>query len=156
MDGRVGAIKKILRDNHYGNSVSVLSYSANDAAQSCPAFGDRQAYQLPSASRGLALRATERDVQEGVDMIMVKPGLPYLDIVRLLKDKFPNHPLFVYQVSGEFAMLKSAAQTSAFDLRSAVLEILHGMRRAGADVIITYFTPELLEWMREDSVKAYL
>lgn len=87
---------------------------------------------------------------------MVKPGLPYLDIVRLLKDKFPNHPLFVYQVSGEFAMLKSAAQTSAFDLRSAVLEILHGMRRAGADVIITYFTPELLEWMREDSVKAYL
>lgn len=89
-------------------------------------------------------------------MIMVKPGLPYLDIVRDLKEKFPHLPLFVYQVSGEFSMLRSAAQTGAFDLRSAVLEILHGMRRAGADVIITYFTPEILEWMTEDSVQRHL
>ena len=111
MDGRVGAIKDILRHNGYASKVSVLSYAAKfsssfygpfrDAAKSAPAFGDRKAYQLPCGSRGLAERAVARDVREGADMLMVKPGLAYLDIVRDVKNNHPNHPLFIYQVSGK-------------------------------------------------------
>ena len=107
MDGRVGAIKQILQDNGLGSRVSVLSYAVKfsscfygpfrDAAKSAPAFG--RAYQLPSGSKGLALRAAERDVAEGADFLMVKPGLAYLDLVRQVKDKFPNHPMFIYQVT---------------------------------------------------------
>ncbi|KAJ8286805.1 hypothetical protein GJAV_G00043460 [Gymnothorax javanicus] len=159
MDGRVGAIKQALVSNGLGNQVSVLSYSAKfascyygpfrDAAQSKPAFGDRKCYQLPPGARGLALRAVERDVREGADMLMVKPGLPYLDMVREVKNKHPNHPLAVYNVSGEFAMLWHGAQAGAFELRSAVLESMTAFRRAGADIIITYYTPELLTWLKE-------
>lgn len=159
MDGRVGAIKQALMSNNMSNKVSVLSYSAKfascyygpfrDAAQSKPAFGDRRCYQLPPGARGLALRAVERDVKEGADMLMVKPGLPYLDIVREVKDKHPNHPLAVYNVSGEFAMLWHGAQAGAFDLRTAVLESMTSFRRAGADIIITYYTPQLLTWLKE-------
>ncbi|CDQ92211.1 unnamed protein product [Oncorhynchus mykiss] len=159
MDGRVGAIKHSLMSNDMGNKVSVLSYSAKfascyygpfrDAAQSKPAFGDRRCYQLPSGARGLALRAVDRDVKEGADMLMVKPGLPYLDIVREVKDKHPTHPLAVYNVSGEFAMLWHGAQAGAFDLRTAVLESMTAFRRAGADIIITYYTPQLLTWLKE-------
>ena len=108
MDGRVGAIKKILQDNGLASRVSVLSYAVKfsscfygpfrDAAKSAPAFGDRRAYQLPTGSKGLAMRAAERDVAEGADFLMVKPGLAYLDLVRQVKDKFPNHPMFIYQV----------------------------------------------------------
>lgn len=108
MDGRVKAIKQILADNGYGNRVSVLSYSVKfsssfygpfrEAANSAPAFGDRKKYQLPCGSRGLAARAAARDVAEGADMIMVKPGLAYLDLVRETKDAFPHHPMFIYQV----------------------------------------------------------
>ena len=108
MDGRVRAIKQILADNGYGNRVSVLSYSVKfsssfygpfrEAANSAPAFGDRKKYQLPCGSRGLAARAAARDVEEGADMIMVKPGLAYLDLVRETKDAFPHHPMFIYQV----------------------------------------------------------
>nr|XP_057911823.1 delta-aminolevulinic acid dehydratase isoform X1 [Doryrhamphus excisus] len=140
MDGRVGAIKQALLANGLGNKVSVLSYSAKfascyygpfrDAAQSKPAFGDRRCYQLPPGARGLALRAVERDVKEGADMLMVKPGLPYLDIVRDVKDKFPMHPLAVYNVSGEFAMMWHGAQAGAFDLRAAVMEAMTAFRRA--------------------------
>uniref|UniRef100_A0A4W5JTL5 Delta-aminolevulinic acid dehydratase n=1 Tax=Hucho hucho TaxID=62062 RepID=A0A4W5JTL5_9TELE len=159
MDGRVGAIKHSLMSHDMGNKVSVLSYSAKfascyygpfrDAAQSKPAFGDRRCYQLPSGARGLALRAVDRDVKEGADMLMVKPGLPYLDIVREVKDKHPTHPLAVYNVSGEFAMLWHGAQAGAFDLRTAVLESMTAFRRAGADIIITYYTPQLLTWLKE-------
>uniref|UniRef100_A0A8C7SWK0 Delta-aminolevulinic acid dehydratase n=2 Tax=Oncorhynchus mykiss TaxID=8022 RepID=A0A8C7SWK0_ONCMY len=159
MDGRVGAIKQSLMSNDMGNKVSVLSYSAKfascyygpfrDAAQSTPAFGDRRCYQLPPGARGLALRAVDRDVKEGADMLMVKPGLPYLDIVREVKDKHPNHPLAVYNVSGEFAMLWHGAQAGAFDLRTAVLESMTAFRRAGADIIITYYAPQLLTWLKE-------
>ncbi|KAG7263777.1 hypothetical protein CRUP_034855 [Coryphaenoides rupestris] len=134
MDGRVRAIKQALMSNELGNKVSVLSYSAKfascyygpfrDAAQSKPAFGDRRCYQLPPGARGLALRAVERDVREGADMLMVKPGLPYLDI-------HPTHPLAVYNVSGEFAMLWHAAQAGAFDLKAAVMESMTSFRRAG-------------------------
>uniref|UniRef100_A0A8C2ZRT7 Delta-aminolevulinic acid dehydratase n=1 Tax=Cyclopterus lumpus TaxID=8103 RepID=A0A8C2ZRT7_CYCLU len=159
MDGRVGAIKHALLSNGMGNKASVLSYSAKlnpsavlvyrDAAQSKPAFGDRRCYQLPPGARGLAIRAVERDVREGADMLMVKPGLPYLDIVREVKDKFPTHPLAVYNVSGEFAMMWHGAQAGAFDLRAAVMEAMTAFRRAGADIIITYFTPQLLSWLKE-------
>lgn len=158
MDGRVRAIKDALISNGLGNKVSVLSYSAKfascyygpfrDAAQSKPAFGDRRCYQLPPGARGLALRAVERDVREGADMLMVKPGLPYLDIVREVKNKFPCHPLAVYNVSGEFAMMWHGSQAGAFDLRAAVMEAMTSFRRAGADIIITYYTPQLLDWLQ--------
>lgn len=111
MDGRVGVIKKILYDNGLASQVSVLSYAVKfascfygpfrDAAKSAPAFGDRRSYQLPAGSNGLALRAAERDVAEGADFLMVKPGLAYLDLVRKVKDRFPNYPLFIYQVIRE-------------------------------------------------------
>ncbi|KAM8872740.1 delta-aminolevulinic acid dehydratase [Synchiropus picturatus] len=159
MDGRIAAIKQALRSNGLGNKVSVLSYSAKfascyygpfrDAAQSKPAFGDRRCYQLPPGSTGLAIRAVERDVQEGADMLMVKPGLPYLDVLREVKNKFPTHPLAVYNVSGEFAMMWHGAQAGAFDLRSAVMEAMTAFRRAGADMIITYYTPQLLGWLKD-------
>uniref|UniRef100_A0A0B8RSK9 Delta-aminolevulinic acid dehydratase n=1 Tax=Philothamnus irregularis TaxID=1899461 RepID=A0A0B8RSK9_9SAUR len=162
MDGRIHAIKEALVANDLGNKVSVLSYSAKfascfygpfrDAALSKPAFGDRRCYQLPPGSRGLALRAVDRDVQEGADMLMVKPGMPYLDLVREVKDKHPSHPLAVYHVSGEFAMLWHGAQAGAFDLKAAVMEAMAGFRRAGADVIITYYAPQLLQWLKEGQV----
>lgn len=155
MDGRVKAIKQILADNGYGNRVSVLSYSVKfsssfygpfrEAANSAPAFGDRKKYQLPCGSRGLAARAAARDVAEGADMIMVKPGLAYLDLVRETKDAFPHHPMFIYQVSGEYAMLHHGAAAGAFDLDTTLLEVLTSMRRAGADVVISYFTPRILQ-----------
>ncbi|XP_021504512.1 delta-aminolevulinic acid dehydratase [Meriones unguiculatus] len=160
MDGRVEAIKATLLKHGLGNRVSVMSYSAKfascyygpfrDAAQSSPAFGDRRCYQLPPGARGLALRAVARDIQEGADILMVKPGLPYLDVVREVKDKHPERPLAVYQVSGEFAMLWHGAQAGAFDLRTAVLEAMTAFRRAGADIIITYFAPQLLKWLKEE------
>jgi porphobilinogen synthase len=142
-----------------GNSVAVLSYSSKfascfygpfrDAAQSAPSSGNRRAYQLPVISTGLAIRAAQRDVNEGADMLMVKPGGPFLDIIKEVKQRFPYHPLAVYQVSGEYAMLWHAARANAFDLRTAVIESLIGMRRAGADILITYFTPQLLDWLKE-------
>ncbi|XP_055335490.1 delta-aminolevulinic acid dehydratase-like isoform X2 [Paramacrobiotus metropolitanus] len=160
MDGRVQAIKQKLRSSSYGNTVAVLSYSSKfascfygpfrDAAQSSPSFGDRRAYQLPNGSRGLAIRAAERDVAEGADMLMVKPALPYLDIVRDVKNMFPHHPLFVYQVSGEYAMLLCAAEAGVVNLKAAVMETFISMRRAGADVIITYFVPEVLQWLQTE------
>ena len=160
MDGRIGAIKTILLTNNLASSVAVLSYSSKfascfygpfrDAAQSAPSSGNRRAYQLPMASTGLAVRAAERDVKEGADMLMVKPGGPFLDIIKEIKQHFPHHPLAVYQVSGEYAMLWHAARANAFDFRTAVIESLIGMRRAGADILITYFTPQLLDWLKEE------
>ncbi|XP_078281912.1 delta-aminolevulinic acid dehydratase [Rhinoraja longicauda] len=159
MDGRVGSIKQALVSNDLGNKVSLMSYSAKfascfygpfrDAALSKPAFGDRKCYQLPPGARGLAMRAVGRDVEEGADVLMVKPGMPYLDIIREVKDKYPSHPLAVYHVSGEFAMLWHGAQAGAFDLRTAVMEALTGFRRAGADIIITYYVPQILSWLNQ-------
>jgi porphobilinogen synthase len=155
MDGRIASIKTALRQTNF-SQVAVMSYAAKvascfygpfrDAAQSKPAFGDRQAYQLPPAARGLALRAVERDVEEGADFVMVKPAGPYLDIVRDVKN-LVRVPLAAYQVSGEYAMLHHAAAAGAFDLQRAVMESLIGIRRAGADILITYFTPQVLEWL---------
>lgn len=158
MDNRIKAIKNALISNGLENSVSLLSYSAKfssnfygpfrDAAKSAPAFGDRRCYQLPTGSKGLAMRAVERDVEEGADMLMVKPGMPYLDILKATKDAFPNVPLYVYQVSGEFAMLYHAAKSGAFDLETVLMETMKCFRRAGADCIITYFTPLLLDLIK--------
>lgn len=155
MDNRIRAIKDILKREGFQENVSVLSYAVKfasgfygpfrDAAKSAPAFGDRSCYQLPPGSRGLAARAAARDVEEGADMLMVKPGLAYLDIIRDTKNQFPNHPLFVYQVSGEYAMIHWAAANGALDLRRTLFETLKSFRRAGADVIITYFVPRILD-----------
>ncbi|XP_015927299.1 delta-aminolevulinic acid dehydratase [Parasteatoda tepidariorum] len=158
MDGRVKAIKDILHKSGYGNTVSLLSYAAKfaskfygpfrDAASSPPQFGDRKCYQLPPGNKGLAIRAAKRDIEDGADMIMVKPGLAYLDIVNELKQKHPEYPMFIYQVSGEYSMLYRAAEAGVFTLQDAAMETLTSMRRAGADVIITYFVPQLLlEWL---------
>lgn len=156
MDGRIGAIKAALRSVNLDHRCSVLSYSAKfascfygpfrDACGSGMSFGDRSCYQLPPMSSSLALRATERDVAEGADMIMVKPGGPYLDIVRQLADRY-SLPLAIYHVSGEYAMIWHAAQAGAFNLREAVLETLLGFKRAGATILITYFTPDVLQWL---------
>lgn len=160
MDNRISAIKKVLIANQFENRCSVLSYSVKfasgfygpfrDAAKSAPSFGDRKCYQLPTGSRGLALRAARRDVEEGADMLMVKPGMSYLDIVRQTKDEFPELPLFIYQVSGEYSMILNGAKAGAFDLKTVLSEVLTSMRRAGSDCIITYFVPMLLEWMKAD------
>ncbi|CAF0906811.1 unnamed protein product [Didymodactylos carnosus] len=159
MDGRISEIKRSLIDVKLASRCAVMSYCSKfascfygpfrDAAQSTPSFGDRRSYQLPVYSAGLAIRAAERDVKEGADILMVKPAQPFLDIVKDLKQYYPNHPLAVYQVSGEYAMLYHAAKAGAFDLKTAVIETLTGMRRAGADIIITYFTPQLLDWLQK-------
>ena len=159
MDGRIGAIKDGLRKAGLGRRVPVMSYSAKfascmygpfrDAAHSKPGFGDRKSYQLPIGASQLALRALLRDVEEGADFLMVKPGGPYLDIIQTAKEK-TNLPISVYQVSGEFAMLSRAAQAGVFDLRTGVNESIISLRRAGADIIISYFTPQILQWLRED------
>lgn len=157
MDGRIGAIKTILATHNLRHKVAVLSYTTKfasvfygpfrDAAKSSPAFGDRKRYQLPPGSRGLALRAAARDVAEGADFLMVKPVLSYMDILKEVKETYPEYPMFVYQVSGEYAMIYNAAKEGALDLKVALWEILVSLRRAGADVIISYFTPKILDWM---------
>ncbi len=117
---------------------------------SAPKFGDRKCYQLPTGSRGLALRAVERDIEEGCDMVMVKPGLPYLDIVSEISRKYENFPIAVYHVSGEYAALVHGANHGVFQLKSAVTEVMTSFKRAGANIIITYFTPLLLKWLKEE------
>ena len=156
MDGRIGAIKNALFENGFGSKVSVMSYAAKfasvfygpfrEAAASGMSFGDRSLYQLPPNAKSLSLRAVDRDIAEGADMVMVKPGGPYLDIVLETKKRV-NVPVAIYQVSGEFAMLYHAAAAGAFELRGAVLESLEGMKRAGADILITYFAPDVLDWI---------
>ncbi|KAK0179855.1 hypothetical protein PV327_005566 [Microctonus hyperodae] len=161
MDGRIKAIKEALVNEGLSNQVAVLSYAVKfasgfygpfrNASKSAPKFGDRSCYQLPPGSTGLAARAAARDVSEGADMLMVKPGLAYLDIVRQTKDSFPEYPMFVYQVSGEYAMLHHGAKNGAINLEKVLKEILLSMRRAGADCIITYFTPFILDILQPKS-----
>eukprot|EP00795_Rhopilema_esculentum_P010845 gene10842-19662_t len=163
MDGRVKMIAKILDTHGYRRQVAIMSYSAKfascfygpfrDAASSAPSFGDRKCYQLPPGGKGLALRSTERDIHEGADIVMVKPGMPYLDLVQQIKAKHPEFPLAIYQVSGEYAMLYHASKAGAFQLEAAVLEAVTSMRRAGADIIISYFTPLLLEILEKQRKK---
>lgn len=150
MDGRVGAIRKELDTNGFQN-VPVLSYAAKyasafygpfrEAAESTPQFGDRRSYQMDSANSREAMREIELDLAEGADMIMVKPALPYLDIIRAARDRF-DVPIAAYQVSGEFSMLHAAARNGWIDLERAMLETLTSIRRAGANIVLTYFSKE--------------
>jgi porphobilinogen synthase len=150
MDGRVGAIRQALDQRGFHNT-AIMSYAAKycsalygpfrDAAASAPAFGDRRSHQMDPANAAEALREVELDVQEGADIVMVKPALPYLDVIARVKDAF-NVPTAAYQVSGEYAMLKAAARNGWIDERRAMLECLTSIRRAGADVIITYYARE--------------
>ncbi|KAI7855323.1 delta-aminolevulinic acid dehydratase [Circinella umbellata] len=159
MDGRIEAIKKALQNAGLAHKTMLISYAAKfagtfygpfrEAANSAPAFGDRRCYQLPPNARRLARRAITRDMEEGADMIMVKPGTPYLDIVREASDLAKDYPIAVYQVSGEYSMFYHAAKAGVFDLKTVVLESMTGFLRAGATVILTYYTPHLLDWLDE-------
>jgi len=147
MDGRVAAIRKALDEAGFKNT-PILSYAAKyascfygpfrDAAESAPQFGDRRSYQMDPANSREALREIELDLEEGADMIMVKPAMPYLDIIRQARDRW-DVPIAAYQVSGEFSMIQAAARNGWIDLDRAMLESLTAIRRAGAEIIITYF-----------------
>jgi porphobilinogen synthase len=150
MDGRVGAIREELPET------PIVAYSAKyasafygpfrEAAESAPAFGDRRGYQMDPANVREALRECEQDVAEGADVLMVKPALPYLDVIRAVRERF-DHPLAAYNVSGEYAMIKSAAAKGFMDERQAALESLTAIKRAGADLIVSYWTKELATWL---------
>ncbi|KAF8585969.1 tetrapyrrole biosynthesis, porphobilinogen synthase [Ramaria rubella] len=157
MDGRIKAIKQGLLDAGLGNKCTLMSYSAKfasalygpfrEAAGSAPSFGDRKCYQLPPSARGLARRAIVRDANEGADIIMVKPALPYLDVLADAAQLTPDHPLACYQVSGEYAMVVAGAEAGVYDLKTMAFETVESMVRAGATLILTYFTPQFLEWL---------
>jgi porphobilinogen synthase len=156
MDGRVGAIRGAL-DSEGHENVPIIAYSAKfasafygpfrEVADSAPSFGDRRTYQMDPANAREALRECALDVDEGADVIMIKPALPYLDLVAAAKARF-DHPIAAYSVSGEYAMLKAAAANGWLDERRAVLEVLTGIKRAGADIIVTYFAKEAASWLR--------
>ena len=156
MDGRVGAIRAALDDAGFSH-IPIMSYAVKyasafygpfrEAADSAPAFGDRRGYQMDPANTREALREAAADFAEGADILMVKPAMPYLDILRLLRDNFDT-PIAAYQVSGEYAMLKAAIANGWLDPKRAVLESLVGIKRAGADMIITYFAEEVLPWLK--------
>ena len=157
MDGRIGAIRAAL-DGAGFESLPIVSYAAKyasgyygpfrDAAHSTPAFGDRKAYQMDPANSDEALREVALDLEEGADLVMVKPAGPYLDIVRRVKETF-RVPTAAYQVSGEYALIKAAAERGWIDERRVALESLVGIRRAGADVILTYYAVEAARWLAE-------
>lgn len=152
MDGRVGAIRAALDENGFYNT-PIMAYSAKyasgfygpfrDAAESAPKFGDRSSYQMDPANSDEALREVEADIEEGADMVMVKPALSYMDVIRRVKDTF-NVPLVAYNVSGEFSMVKAAAANGWIDEQRLIKEILTSLKRAGADVIITYHAKEFV------------
>ncbi|KWV46904.1 delta-aminolevulinic acid dehydratase [Bradyrhizobium macuxiense] len=159
MDGRVGAIRDALDDNGFGD-VQIMSYAAKYASAFYGPFrdaigsaktliGDKRTYQMDCGNTNEALREVELDIAEGADMIMVKPGMPYLDIVRRVKDTFAM-PTFVYQVSGEYAMIAGAAANGWIDGERAMMESLVGFKRAGADGILTYFAPQAAEQIRAE------
>jgi porphobilinogen synthase len=156
MDGRVGFIRAALDEDGH-TETPILSYSAKfasafygpfrEAAESAPAFGDRRGYQLDPANANEAVRETRLDIEEGADIVMVKPALPYLDLIRRVKTE-TGVPLAAYNVSGEYAMLKAAAATGYLDERAAVLETLTSIRRAGADIVITYHAKDAARWLQ--------
>ena len=155
MDGRVAAIRSEL-DNEGFQDTPILAYAAKyasafygpfrEAAESAPAFGDRRSYQMDPANAREALLEVELDVEEGADIVMVKPALPYLDVVRRVRET-TKLPVAAYNVSGEYAMIKAASQNGWFDERTAVLEALTGVKRAGADIIVTYHAPDVARWL---------
>jgi porphobilinogen synthase len=155
MDGRVGAIRDALDDRGY-ETTPILAYSAKyasafygpfrEAAGSTPSFGDRRGYQMDPANVREALREAELDIEEGADAIMIKPALPYLDVIRAMRESF-DVPVAAYNVSGEYAMVKAAAQAGWLDEREAALESLTAIKRAGADLILSYWTKDLAQWL---------
>lgn len=159
MDGRVAAIREALDENGFIN-VSIMSYAVKyasgyygpfrDAADSAPSFGDRKQYQMDIANSREALKEVELDIAEGADIIMVKPALAYMDIIRQVRDSI-NHPVACYNVSGEYAMVKAAAKNGWIDEKRIVLETLTSMKRAGADIIITYHAMDAARWLKEEN-----
>ncbi len=157
MDGRVAAIRAELDREGFENT-PIMAYAAKyasafygpfrEAAESAPAFGDRRSYQMDPANAREALLETELDIEEGADIVMVKPALPYLDVLRRVRDS-TNLPVAAYNVSGEYAMLKAAAQNGWVDEKRAVLEALTGIKRAGAQIIISYHAPDAARWLSE-------
>jgi porphobilinogen synthase len=155
MDGRIGAVREALDAGGF-ESRAIVSYSAKyasafygpfrEAADSTPSFGDRRGYQMDPANVREALRECELDVAEGADVLMVKPALPYLDVIRAVRERF-DMPLAAYMVSGEYAMVKAAAAGGWLDERAAALESLTAVRRAGADILITYWAKEAASWL---------
>jgi porphobilinogen synthase len=153
MDGRVGMIRMTLDRSGHTN-IPILSYAVKyasgyygpfrEAAGSAPAFGDRRSHQMDPANAREALKEVELDIEEGADILMVKPAGPYLDIIRMLRDRYP-HPLAAYQVSGEYSALMAAGQMGWLDLPRTMMESLIGIRRAGADIILTYFAKEAVK-----------
>jgi len=155
MDGRVGAIRRAL-DQQGFHDIPIMSYAAKyasafygpfrEAAENTPAFGDRRSYQMDPANRREALKEVFLDIEEGADLVIVKPALPYLDIVSDVKAAV-KVPVAAYQVSGEYAMIEAAGRNGWIDRRRVVMETLTAIRRAGADMIITYFAPEVMDWI---------
>jgi porphobilinogen synthase len=157
MDGQVRAIRTALDGNGFQNT-AILGYSAKyasalygpfrEAADSAPAFGDRRAYQMDAANAREAMREVDLDIAEGADMVMIKPALPYLDIIRQARDRFDT-PIAAYNVSGEYSMVKAASRNGWIDERAVTLELLTAIRRAGADVIITYHAKDAALWLKQ-------
>jgi porphobilinogen synthase len=156
MDGRVGAIRAKLDDHKFEN-IPIMAYAAKycsgfygpfrEAAQSAPQSGDRRSYQMDPGNAREALKEVALDLEEGADMVMVKPALPYLDIIRIVRDHF-DVPVAAYNVSGEYAMVKAAAQKDWVEEKRVVLEILTGIQRAGADIILTYHAKDVARWLK--------
>ena len=159
MDGRVAAIREALDDAGYID-IPIMAYSAKyasgyygpfrDAADSTPSFGDRKQYQMDPANGEEALRETALDIEEGADIVMVKPALAYMDLIRQVRDEF-GYPTCAYNVSGEYSMVKAAAQNGWIDEKRVVLETLLGFKRAGAKMIITYHAKDAARWLLEDN-----
>ncbi len=157
MDGRVGAIREALDENGYEN-IPIMAYSAKyasafygpfrEAAESAPQFGDRRSYQMDPANAEEALREVALDIQEGADILMVKPALSYLDVIHRVKTEF-QVPVAAYNVSGEYAMVKAGAQNGWIDEERVALELLTSIKRAGADMILTYFAKSVVEWLND-------
>ena len=155
MDGRVGAIRDALDENGYEN-IPIMAYSAKyasafygpfrEAAESTPQFGDRRSYQMDPANAEEAFREVALDIEEGADILMVKPALSYLDVIHQVKTEF-QVPVAAYNVSGEYAMVKAASQNGWIDEQRVALEVLTGIKRAGADMILTYFAKSVVEWL---------
>ena len=156
MDGRVAAIRETL-DEHKFQDIAVLAYAAKycsgfygpfrEAADSAPKFGDRRSYQMDPANVREALKEVALDIEEGADIVMVKPALPYLDVIRRVRDAF-DVPVGAYNVSGEYAMVKAAAEKGWLDEKRVVLEILTGIQRAGADILLTYHAKDAARWLK--------
>lgn len=163
MDGRVAAIRSAL-DNEGFENVPIMSYAAKyasafygpfrEAAESAPQFGDRRSYQMDPPNVREAIREIELDIEEGADIVMVKPGLAYMDVVRAARENF-EHPIAVYNVSGEYSMVKAAARNGWIDEKRIVYEILTGFKRAGADLILTYHAKDVARWIKEGTFGVY-